>query len=84
MSTPHEVLGIQPGVSADEIKAAYRRACMRAHPDRGGSEEQFRAIQKAYEDLQKGPCPDCGGKGYVTTHRGFFKDVSRCPRCWNI
>lgn len=84
MSTPYEVLGIKPGVSEAEIKAAYRRAAMRAHPDRGGSEATFQAVQKAYADLQKGPCPECGGKGYITTRRGFFKDTSRCPRCWNI
>lgn len=83
MSTPYEVLRIQPGVSADEIKAAYRRACMRAHPDRGGSEEQFRAVQKAYEDLQKGPCPECGGEGFIVTRRGFFIDKTECPQCWN-
>jgi len=82
--TPYEILGLSPDASPSEIKAAYRRAVMRAHPDRGGSEEDFRRVQKAFEDLQKGPCPDCGGKGFVTTHRGFFVDKTRCPRCWNL
>lgn len=82
--TPYEILGLSPDASPSEIKAAYRRAAMRAHPDRGGSEEDFRRVQKAFEDLQKGPCPDCGGKGFVTTRRGFFVNKTRCPRCWNL
>lgn len=80
--TPYEILGVSPDVSKDEIKAAYRRACMRTHPDRGGSAEDFKAVQDAYAALQNGPCPDCGGKGFITTKRGFFADKTECPRCW--
>jgi len=36
-----------------EISAAYRNAAKTAHPDRGGSAEQFDAIQKAFEALNK-------------------------------
>lgn len=53
--TLYDVLGVQPGVSHDEIKIAYRRKVMFWHPDRnGGSEtstQRFREIQDAYDTL---------------------------------
>lgn len=34
----YAVLGLQPGASAMEIRAAYRRLMAAAHPDKGGSD----------------------------------------------
>jgi len=31
---PWEVLGVKPGATPDEVRAAFRRVAMRAHPDR--------------------------------------------------
>lgn len=45
-----EVLGLQGGASAEDIKAAYRRLAKRHHPDCGGDPEQFKAVRAAYED----------------------------------
>lgn len=50
-STFYEVLGITPDASAAEIKAAYRRLSRQVHPDRGGSEPLFRAVNEAYAVL---------------------------------
>ena len=47
------VLGIQEEVALTEerLRKAYRAAAIKAHPDKGGSEEQFQAITKAYAYL---------------------------------
>jgi curved DNA-binding protein CbpA len=46
-----EVLGLTEDMSltSDTLKAAYKKAAVRAHPDKpGGSEQRFQAITKAY------------------------------------
>ena len=50
-----EVLGIQEEVSLTEesLKKAYKKASLKAHPDKGGSEEQFEAITRAYAYLSE-------------------------------
>jgi len=48
---PHEVLGIKPGASEDEIKKAYRKLAGKHHPDKGGKEEDFKKVKEAYERL---------------------------------
>ncbi len=51
---PHDVLGLSPGFTQDELKAAYRAAAKRTHPDLGGSDEKFRHVQEAYDILRGG------------------------------
>lgn len=82
MSTPHQVLGVSPEATDDEIRTAYKRAAMKHHPDRGGSSEAFQAVHDAYAALQNRTCPDCSGKGFTTTRRGFFVSKTPCPKCW--
>ena len=50
-----EVLGIQEEVALTEeiLKKAYKRAAVTAHPDKGGSEEKFEAITRAYAYLSE-------------------------------
>ena len=49
-----QALGLKPGrdYSAAEIKKAYRTKVMKAHPDAGGSQVEFIAVQNAYEWLK--------------------------------
>lgn len=47
----YEILGVTFNATADEIRAAYRRAAKTAHPDRGGSDHAFIRIQKAADRL---------------------------------
>jgi DnaJ-class molecular chaperone len=51
-----DTLGLEPGATADEIKAQYKSLVKRFHPDaNGGSramEDRFREIVQAYDYLK--------------------------------
>ena len=51
----YEVLGVERGASAAEVKKAYRRLAMKHHPDRNqdnaGAEDLFKEAKEAYEVL---------------------------------
>lgn len=58
--TPHEILGVAPTASEDEIRTAYRKLVNQYHPDKVhhlGAEFQelaevkFKTIQNAYQKL---------------------------------
>ncbi len=48
-----QILGIEESASLSEdlLKRSYKKAAVRAHPDKGGSEEEFEAITRAYAYL---------------------------------
>jgi curved DNA-binding protein CbpA len=50
-----EVLGIQEEVALTEeaLKSAYKKTALRAHPDKGGSEEYFEAVTRSYAYLSE-------------------------------
>jgi hypothetical protein len=46
------VVGVTfPPSSVDSVKRAYRKASLKAHPDMGGSNEEFAALSNAYRML---------------------------------
>jgi len=54
MESNYDILKIQDGASKKDIRVAYRRLVLKLHSDRGGDDEQFKRIKRAYEDLRIG------------------------------
>src|SRR5262245_21290011 len=52
----YELLGVNRGASAEEIKRAYRKLAMQYHPDRNPgdktAEHKFKEISEAYDVLK--------------------------------
>ena len=60
-----EVLGLEEEVALtdDALKKAYKKAALRAHPDKGGSERDFEAITRAHAYLGEILLRVKGGRG---------------------
>jgi len=50
----YDLLGIQKGASAEDIKRAYKKAAVQHHPDKGGDPEVFKEVSAAYQLLSNG------------------------------
>jgi hypothetical protein len=48
-----DVLGLAPPVTVDDVKQAYLERVKSAHPDQGGSIEEFRRVQEAFDQAVK-------------------------------
>lgn len=49
---PFAMLGVSPGTSLEDLRASFRRAALRSHPDKpGGSVQAFHAVQRAYNEI---------------------------------
>jgi membrane protease YdiL (CAAX protease family) len=46
---PFAVLGVDENADSEEIKRAYRERLKKAHPDRGGSKEEFERVRDAFQ-----------------------------------
>jgi DnaJ domain len=45
----YAILGVAHDADFDTIRAAYRNAAKTAHPDLGGTAEEFEALKEAYD-----------------------------------
>lgn len=46
-------IGENETLTEEQLKLAYKKAAVRAHPDKGGSEQQFEAVTRAYAYLSE-------------------------------
>ena len=44
----YAILGVSRSATDKELRNAYRRACLRLHPDKGGDKQQFQQLQDSY------------------------------------
>lgn len=49
----YEVLGVTEYATEAELHTAYRKAAQKAHPDKGGTAEEFQRLQEAYRAALK-------------------------------
>jgi DnaJ-class molecular chaperone len=49
----YDVLHVSPDAPSSVVEAAYRATLKTSHPDTGGSQEGFEAVQPAYREAQK-------------------------------
>lgn len=47
----YDDLGVSRSASKEEIREAYKKLAIRHHPDKGGDEETFKEVARAYETL---------------------------------
>lgn len=52
-ATPERQLKVQGEVTPQSVKAAYKAAARKAHPDTGGSKEEFESVNNAYKKLKE-------------------------------
>jgi len=88
---PHDVLGIEPGATPTQIKAAWRRLARTHHPDLTGDDpaasqratRRMAEINRAYEQLRdgrNGHGTGPGGTGEGATRRGTWPPRERPSR----
>jgi DnaJ-class molecular chaperone len=52
MTDYYQILGIDRNATESDIKRAYKKLASQHHPDKGGDQEKFKEIQKAYDVLK--------------------------------
>ena len=48
----YELIGVESTATDAQIKKAYRKKCLKMHPDKGGDEAQFQDLTLAFKTLE--------------------------------
>jgi DnaJ-class molecular chaperone len=51
--SPFTVLGLNQDCTEEEFRTAYRKKAKESHPDMGGTAENFKKVQAAYEAIKR-------------------------------
>lgn len=78
MNDPYQVLGVSPNASDEEVKRAYRELARKYHPDNYQNnpladlaEEKMKAINEAYDAINKARSGSGGGYQYQSGGSGY-------------
>jgi len=78
-----EALGLEPGATEAEVQARYKELAKTAHPDRGGSADEFQKLQdlrdRALREISIGESL-ANAKIQITALREAARGTL-CPRC---
>jgi DnaJ-class molecular chaperone len=83
---PYKILGIQPNVTINEARDAYRQLARVHHPDKGGNPETFKIIKLAFkmiiDNIKKGvPIPQQNSTTFVEMREASqnYQNVQKQP-----
>jgi len=68
--SPYDVLGVSPTATTHELRKAYRRMLREAHPDTGGTEARFHAVQRAWALVGTSSSRAAYDRGHVAAQPG--------------
>jgi curved DNA-binding protein len=83
----YDTLGIPKTATQDEIKTAYRKLASKHHPDKGGSTEEFKKVQTAYDTIgnaDKRAQYDAEQAGGDTAHFKFNNFTANGPEMADV
>jgi DnaJ-class molecular chaperone len=85
VAAAYKTLGLASDAGAAQARAAYRRLAALAHPDHGGSAEEFRRLNDSYRavlrDIDHRVCEVCSGTGRVLVTRHLRSTTITCSVC---
>ena len=79
MASPYDILRVDADADEDEIKQAYRDRVKEVHPDLGGSEDAFKRVERAYEQLSEATAAEQLDGETVVSEQGVDPEPAEQP-----
>jgi len=74
-SEAYQILKVEENATEDELKKAYRKQAMVHHPDKGGTAENFRKLNDAYNLVSGNTSRTSSTDGLTDEQREMLKDL---------